>query len=100
MKAGQAILRDEMNGLRQTMLALFTGLITLIVALFAYIAWDRRTMMKPLMDQVNRLERDLTHELELQHGDGSLLSRQLKALRKYARKNPEFAEIMRSVSLL
>ena len=107
MKAGQAALGKKIDDMNQrissqqtTMLALFSSIVALILALFAYIAWDRRTMMKPLMDQVNRLETDLTHELELQHGDGSLLSRQLKALRKYARKNPEFAEIMRSVSLL
>ncbi len=93
MRAGQ-------TSLRETIIAMFGGLIALIVALFGYIYLDRRTTIKPLATQLNMLENDIKHELQLQHGDGSLLSRQLKVLRQYASKNQEFAEIMRSVSLL
>jgi len=59
------------------MLVLFGSLITLIVALFGYIAWDRRTMVKPVIEQVNRLERKVLDDLDLEHSNGSLLRRQL-----------------------
>ncbi len=111
MKSSQEALRSEIkNGLEalnkrqddsnNTMLFLFGSLITLIVALFGYIAWDRRTMVKPVIDQVNRLERKVLDDLDLENSDGSVLRRQLQALRAYAGKNPEFAEILRGVALL
>ena len=111
MKAGQVALRSEMKAnddalgkrmddLHSMMLAMFGTMVTLIVALFAYIAWDRRTMLKPVVERLDTLERDVVRDLDLRHAEGSLLSRQLKALRKYAESNPEFAEIMRGLSLL
>ena len=111
MKSGQESLRSELRSAveainkrqddtNNTMLALFASLVTLIVALFGYIAWDRRTMVKPLIEQVNSLDRKVHDDLDLDHSDGSLLRRQLQALRAYAEKNPEFAEIMRGVALL
>lgn len=111
MKSGQDALRAEMkSGLEalhkrqddsnNTMLFIFGSLITLIVALFGYIAWDRRTMVRPVMDQVNRLEVQISKDLDFDHSDGSLVKRQLQALRQYAGKNPEFAEIMRGLALL
>ena len=107
MKAGQASLDKRLDDLgkriddsNSTMLAFFGAIITLIVALFVYIAWDRRTMFRPVVTQLNQLERDVVNDLELRHSQGSLLTRQLKVLRLYARQNSEFAEIMRDLSLL
>jgi len=107
MKSGQEALNKRLDDLNKrqddsnnTMLVLFGSLITLIVALFGYIAWDRRTMVKPMIEQVNRLERKVLDDLDLEHSDGSLLRRQLEALRQYAGKNPEFAEILRGLALL
>ncbi len=89
--------QDDSNS---TMLVLFASLITLIVALFGYIAWDRRSMVKPVAEKLHRLEREVHNDLDLDHSDGSLLRRQLQALRQFAGKNPEFAEIMRGLALL
>ena len=100
MKLGQEALNKRMDDSNNTMLVFFGSLITLIVALFGYIAWDRRTMMKPVIEQVNRLERKVLDDLDLEHSDGSLLRRQLEALRQYAGKNPDFAEILRGLALL
>ncbi|MGD9826895.1 hypothetical protein [Desulfobacter sp.] len=107
MKSGQEALNKRLDDLNKrqddsnnTMLVLFGSLITLIVALFGYIAWDRRTMVKPVIEQVHRLERKVLDDLDLEHSDGSLLRRQLEALRQYAGKNPEFAEILRGLALL
>ncbi|MGD9825295.1 hypothetical protein, partial [Desulfobacter sp.] len=107
MRSGQEALNKRLDDLNKrqddsnnTMLVLFGSLITLIVALFGYIAWDRRTMVKPVIEQVNRLERKVLADLDLEHSDGSLLRRQLEALRQYAGKNPEFAEILRGLALL
>ncbi|MGD9826216.1 hypothetical protein [Desulfobacter sp.] len=100
MKSGQEALNKRLDDSNNTMLVLFGSLITLIVALFGYIAWDRRTMVRPVIEQVNRLERKVLADLDLEHSDGSLLRRQLEALRQYAGKNPEFAEILRGLALL
>ena len=97
-------LRSDMNsriiGLQNTMLALFGAIITLIVALFGYIVWDRRTMIKPLAERLDRLEYDITRDLELRHEEGSLTSRLVKALTKHARNDPKLTEILRDFSLL
>ena len=107
MKSGQEGLNKRLDYLNKrqddsnnTMLVLFGALITLIVALFGYIAWDRRTMVKPVIEQVNRLERKVLNDLDLEHSDGSLLRRQLQALREYAKKDSDFAEILRGLALL
>jgi len=100
MKSGQEAVSQRLDSSNNTMLVLFGSLITLIVALFGYIAWDRRTMVKPVVEQLHRLEHDVLNDLDLHHAQGSLLKRQLKALREYARTNQEFAEILRGLALL
>ena len=100
MKAGQEALSKRLDDSNSTMLAFFGAIITLIVALFAYIAWDRRTMIKPVINKLDQLERNVVNDLDLHHSEGSLVRRQLKVLREYARHNPEVAEIMRELSLL
>ena len=118
MKSGQEALRSEMKSgqealgkrigdinnrigsLENTMLALFGAMIALIVALIGYLAWDRRTMIKPVIERLDSLEREVVRDLDLRHVEGSLLSRQLKALREYARNDTKLAEILRSLSLL
>ncbi len=106
MKSGQEALNTRLDDSNNTMLVLFGSIISLIVALFGYIAWDRRTTIKPMLEQLNRLEHgvvdiiDVVDDLDLRNVDGSLLARQLKALREYAGTNPEFAAIMRGLALL
>ena len=62
LEAGQAALGkriDDLNvrmtSLENTMLTIFSAMVALIIALFAYIAWDRRTMLKPLVDRLDSL---------------------------------------------
>ena len=97
-------LRNDMNsriiGLQNTMLALFGAIITLIVALFGYIVWDRRTMVKPLAERLDRLEYDILRDLDFRHKEGSVVSRLVKALTKHARNDPKLTEILRDFSLL
>ncbi|SLM33169.1 conserved exported hypothetical protein [Desulfamplus magnetovallimortis] len=118
MKSGQETLRAEMKSgmealgkrlddlsarqadANDTMLVLFSSLIALIVALFGYILWDRRTMMKPVSEKLHQFEREVRTNLELNHSEGSLLKRQLQVMKKYAEKNPEFADIMRGEALI
>ena len=100
MKSGQAALGKRMDDMNATMLALFSTMVALILALFAYIAWDRRTMLKPVVGRLDSLERDVIKDLDLRHTEGSLLSRQLRALREYAQDDPKLTEILRGLSLL
>lgn len=93
-------LNHRIDGLRNTILVLFGAIITLIVALFGYIAWDRRTALRPLQDRLELLERDLYRDLELQHEEGSRLTRLIKALRQMAKTDEKIAEVLRSFHLL
>ena len=100
MRSNNEALNSRLDDSYNTMLVFFGSLVTLIVALFAYIAWDRRTMVKPVVDHLNILEREVHDALDLDNSDGSILRRQLQALRQFAGKNAEFAEIMRGLALL
>jgi len=94
------VVNQRLTTLSNTMLTLFGAIITLIVALFAYIAWDRRTMFKPVSERLERLESEIVHDLQLRHDDGSLLIRLVKVLREQAKNDPKLAAILRNFSLL
>ena len=100
MKLGYEALNIRINDINLTMLTLFGAIITLIVALFAYITWDRRSIIKPLIHQVNKLEQDVVNDLELRHVNGSLLQRHQKIFRSFARKNSDFADSMGDATVL
>ncbi len=107
MRAGQEALNkriDDINlridDLNNTMLTLFSAIVALIVGIFAYIAWDRRTMMRPMMERLDRLEQVVVRDLDMDHAEGSIVARHQEALREFAKHEPRLAEIMRSLSLL
>ena len=100
MKTGQEALSSRMVSLENTMLALFGALIALIIALMGYLAWDRRTTIKPVVDRLDSLEREIVLDLDLRHREGSLPVRQLKALRELASKDSELTKILRGLSLM
>jgi len=103
MKAGQDALGKRMDDMNATLNTLFIAVVTLIVALFAFIAWDRRTMLKPVVDRLERLDRsenDIIRDLEINHKDGSLLNRLVNVLRELAKHDEKVASVLRSFSLL
>jgi len=79
---------------------MFGFLAAMIIALFGYIVWDRRTALKPLEERLNRLENDLVNDLQLRHDGGSLLTRFVGAMRELAKEDEQIAEVMRRFSLL
>ena len=83
----------------RTMLAMFGTLITLIVALFGYIAWDRRTLVKPLQEKLNILEQNQLRETQSLQENTSHLHNLLNALRKLAQEDKKLATVLRSFSL-
>lgn len=107
MKAGQEAISkrlDDMNkrlgDINKTMLTLFGAIITLIVAIFAYIAWDRRTMLRPVAERLDRFEKDVALELGLNSSKGSKIDRLINALRELAKTDEKVATVLRSFSLL
>ncbi len=100
MKSGQEALTKRLDDLNNTMLVLFGSLMSLIVALFGYIVWDRRTMMKPVLEKIERIEQDVAHSLDLSNTDGSKLSQLINAMRELAKTDEQLATILRSFSLL
>ena len=107
MKSGQAALGKRIDDMNQrissqqtTMLALFSSIAALILALFAYIAWDRRTMLKPVVERLEHLEKDVMRDLDINHKDGSLLTRLVMAMRELAKQDEKIASVLRSFSLL
>ncbi|MBF0427912.1 MAG: hypothetical protein HQL94_03250 [Magnetococcales bacterium] len=77
----------------QTMLAMFGTLVTLIVALFGYIAWDRRTLVKPIQEKLFSFNQEFENEK-------NRLRSLLEALRKLAQEDEKLAVVLRSFALL
>ena len=80
-------------------LTMFAILAALITGLFGYIIWDRRTMMKPVQERLERLERDIERDLDLRNEHGSIPARLLNALRELAKTDEKLAAVLRSFSL-
>jgi len=107
MKSGQEALRSEMKSGQESLHKrlddsnnFMLSIIGLIIGLFGYILWDRRTMVKPVVERVERLEQDVIQDLDLSNADGSKLTRLIKAMRELARTDEQLAAILRSFSLL
>jgi DNA anti-recombination protein RmuC len=66
---------QRIDDLKNIMLTMFSAIVALIIALFGYIIWDRRTMLKPVSERLQRLEYEVLCDLDLRHEDGSLLTR-------------------------
>ena len=64
----------------------FGILITLILFMFGYMIWDRRTAMKPALAQASKAMEDNRNFLTV--------------LRDYSKKHPDLAEIMRTHGML
>ena len=93
-------INKRMDSNHQTMLAMFGTLVTLIVALFGYIAWDRRTLVRPLQEKLNLLEHVQTREIQTLQEQSSRLENLLNVLRELAHKDEKLASVLRSFSFL
>ena len=91
---------QRLDASHRTMLAFFGTLVTLIVTLFGYIAWDRRTLVKPLQDKLMTLEQQQLRDAQTLQESGSRLQNLLDALRKLAREDEKLASVLRAFSLL
>jgi len=118
MKTGQENLRSEMkmamdamnkrlddmsqriSSLTYVMVRIFGAVAALIAVLAGLILWDRRTTVKPLVEKVERLERDVSENLYLSDEFGLKVNRLIKALREIAATDDHFAKVLRSCSLL
>jgi methyl-accepting chemotaxis protein len=82
------------------------GIFMLITALFGYIVWDRKTMMKPMQEKLENLEHEKLRHLEqvvdqhigLQQNKG-LLHNIHAALKDIAKHDPAVAEALKAHSL-
>ena len=107
LKAGQKHLNQRIDDTNQRIsdlydinLTMFAILAALITGLFGYIIWDRRTMMKPVQERLERLEKDIERDLDLRNEHGSIPARLLNALRELAKTDEKLAAVLRSFSLL
>jgi len=107
MKSGQEALNKRLDDLSQrisdssyTMITIFGALVVLISVVLGLILWDRRTMLKPVVERVERIERDIVQDLDLSNADGSKLTRLINAIRELARTDEKLATVLRSFSLL
>ena len=83
-------LRSELGGriddLRGLILGGFGVIFAGIFALIGFVIWDRRSAMSPVINRTREMEEEKR-----------LI---LKVMKQYSQKEPEFAEVMRSVGLL
>lgn len=71
-----------------------------IFGLIGFILWDRRTMMKPYENRLERIEQDLQNDLELQHKQGSRITRLINALKELSKTDEKLAKILHNFSIL
>ncbi len=107
LKAGQRALEAKMdqrfeavdqrfNFLENLLMVIIAG----IFGLIGYIVWDRKTALRPVEERLIKLENELHRDLEIQHEDGSRLTRLVKVLREMAKQDEKLANVLRSFSLL
>ena len=87
---------DRFDKIWSLMLVMLAG----IFGLIGFIIWDRKTAMKPLEQRLDRIENELHHDLEIQHDQGSKMTRLINALRELAQTDPKVAGVLRQFSLL
>ncbi len=90
----------RIGDLHSTLIAFFGAMMAILVALFGYIVWDRRTALRPVQDRLERLETEVIQDLELHHAAGSRFERLFQALRALAREDDRLAGVLRQFSLL
>ena len=92
-------LRTDMNSQFDRLNALLIGLCSvfglLVVALFGFVLWDRRSMLRPLEADMKRLEGDLATK-----GSKTRLDATVNALRAWAQGNDQLAAVLRRLNLM
>ena len=92
-------LRTDMNGQFERLNALLIGLCSvfglLVVALFGFVFWDRRSMLRPLESDIRRLEGDLATK-----GSKTRLDATVNALRAWAQENQQLAAVLKRLNLM
>jgi DNA repair exonuclease SbcCD ATPase subunit len=80
--------------------ALMLVMIAGIFGLIGYIVWDRKTALRPVEQRLIALESEFHRDLEIQHEEGSRLTRLVKVLREMAKSDEKLANVLRNFSLL
>ena len=107
LKIGQKVLKETMdqrfeavdqrfNFLENLLMVVIAG----IFGLIGYIVWDRKTALQPVEERLLKLENELHRDLEIQHEEGSRLTRLVKVLREMAKQDEKLASVLRNFSLL
>jgi len=81
---------QEQNNL---MMAIIGAFAAIVAATIVFAIWDRRTMIRPFEDKVKSIEDEIA-------SDRKKLKQLLDVVNEYAKKNPEFANILKSISIL
>ena len=92
----EASFNQRFNFLENLIMVVIAG----IFGLIGYIVWDRKTALRPVEERLIKLEHELHRDLEIQHEDGSRLTRLVKVLREMAKQDEKLAGVLRSFSLL
>ena len=87
---------QQFDRLWTLMLVMIAG----IFGLIGYIVWDRKTALRPVEQRIMALEAEFHRDLEIQHEDGSRLTRLVKVLREMAKSDEKLANVLRNFSLL
>jgi len=87
---------EQLDKIWTLMLVMIAG----IFGLIGYIVWDRKTALRPVEQRLIALESEFRRDLEIQHEEGSRLTRLVKVLREIAKTDEKLANVLRNFSLL
>ncbi len=89
-------IRKRFDDTNMTNRMFFGFILSVLLALFGYVIWDRRTLMKPLEEKIINVER----ELEISVADSSKVVRLVKALTELSKADEKVADILKRFHLL
>ncbi|QEP43448.1 hypothetical protein D5085_10110 [Ectothiorhodospiraceae bacterium BW-2] len=91
---------EQMNAQFDKLWNLMLVIIAGVFGLIGFVVWDRKTALKPLEQRLERLEMSLQQDFEIQHRQGSKMTRLINALKELAQSDPKLQGVLRSFSLL
>jgi len=81
------------ESLQNLMMAIIGAFAAIVAVTIGFAIWDRRTMIRPFEDKVKKMENDIV-------SDRKKLESLFEALRNYAEKHPDLADILKQFSIL
>jgi|SaaInl8_200m_RNA_FD_contig_121_169501_length_5281_multi_5_in_0_out_0_1 predicted PurR-regulated permease PerM len=88
-------INTRLDSMQNTMIALFSASMLLIIAMMGFMIWDRKTSMRPF-ENLEKDLRELKQHPNVREPDGINVFNVLEILREFSKKDSRMADAMRT----